>query len=118
MKIVVVDDSETFRHRVKRHLAEDPTIEIVGEAADGEAALRVIEQLRPDVVLLDLYMPIADGFDVLRHLKDRQAATKVIVLSSDTSSVVQQRCASLRADAVIDKADTGLRLLPILRTFQ
>jgi DNA-binding NarL/FixJ family response regulator len=118
VRIVIVDDSDAFRQRVTRHLAQNPEIEVVGEAADGEAALRVIEELRPDVVILDLFMPTTDGFGVLRQLKRGAEPVKVIVLTNDLSTLVHQRCASLRADAVIDKADTGLQLLPILRLFQ
>lgn len=118
MRIVLVDDSEQFRYRVKRHLAEDPTMEIVGEAQDAETALCMIDRLRPDLVLLDIYMPIADGFEVLRHVKEWLEPTKVIVLTSDASEIVRQRCASLRADMVIDKGDAGLQMLPALRRFQ
>jgi DNA-binding NarL/FixJ family response regulator len=118
MRIVVIDDSSVFRERVTRHLAQDPAMQVVGHAADGEEALRVIDEARPDVVLLDIYMPVADGFAVLRHMNDRPTDTKVIVLTSNLSPVVQERCATLRADAVIDKADTGLKLLPTLKMWQ
>lgn len=118
MRIVVVDDSEPFRRRVTRHLAQDPAIEIVGEAADGAAALRIVEEVRPDLVILDLAMPVTDGFGVLRDLKGRLDPVKVVVLTNDLSTQAHQRCTSLGADAMIDKADTGLQLLPVLRLFQ
>jgi CheY-like chemotaxis protein len=115
MKVLVVDDSPPFRERVKRHLNEADGIVVVGEAGDGLAALREVERLLPDVVLLDLHMPGIDGFHVLQHVKDRFACTTVIVLTSDASEMVRQRCAVLRADAVIDKRDVAAGLLPALR---
>ena len=115
MKVLVVDDSPPFRDRVKRRLAEADGILVVGEAEDGLAALREVERLRPDVVLLDLHMPGVDGFRVLQHVKERFERTAVIVLTSDASEIVRQRCAALRADAVIDKRDATASLLPALR---
>ena len=114
--VLVVDDSPPFRARVKRHLNEaDGGILVVGEAEDGLAALREVERLQPDVVLLDLHMPGVDGFRVLHYVKERLAQTAVIVLTSDASEGVRQRCAILRADAVIDKRDATSSLLPALR---
>ena len=115
MKVLLVDDSRSFRDRLKRYLAEDPAVEVVGEADDGVAALREIERLRPDVVLLDLYMPAPDGFGVLRVVKERYDPMKVIVLTSDASAMVRQRCATLGADAVVDKGDALVEILPALR---
>jgi DNA-binding NarL/FixJ family response regulator len=115
MRVLLVDDSRPFRDRLKRLLLTDSAIEVVGEAADGAAALREIERLRPDVVLLDLYMPEPDGFGVLEAVKERYDATKVIVLTTDASTMVRQRCVTLGADAVVDKSDTQAEIISTLR---
>src|SRR5207247_497129 len=67
-RTVVVDDERPARDRIKRFLAEHTDFEVVGEAGDGESAIQVIEELRPDLVFLDVRMPEADGFEVLRRL--------------------------------------------------
>jgi DNA-binding LytR/AlgR family response regulator len=69
IRTVVVDDEKPARERIKRFLGEHPEFEVVGEAGDGESAVRTIEELRPDLVFLDVRMPEADGFEVLRRLK-------------------------------------------------
>lgn len=68
IRTVVVDDEKPARDRIKRFLAEHPDFEIVGEAADGESAVRVISETGPDLVFLDVRMPEADGFEVLERL--------------------------------------------------
>jgi DNA-binding LytR/AlgR family response regulator len=71
MKVLIVDDEAAARRRLAQLVEEiDPTgIEIVGEAADGIRALTLVEERRPDVILLDIAMPEVDGFDVARHLR-------------------------------------------------
>lgn len=69
MRILIVDDEAAARSRLAR-LVEDLGFEIAGEAADGESALALVAERRPDVVLLDIAMPEVDGFDVARHLPD------------------------------------------------
>ena len=68
IRTVVVDDEKPARDRIKRFLSEHADFEVVGEAGDGESAVRLIEELRPDLVFLDVRMPEADGFEVLRRL--------------------------------------------------
>jgi two-component system, LytTR family, response regulator len=70
---VVVDDDALARERVKGLLREAPLVEVVGEAADGLSALRLIEELRPDVVFLDIEMPELSGLQVLERLRHRPA---------------------------------------------
>lgn len=114
MKVLVVDDSDAFRARLRRLLSGGPEIEIVGEAADGVTALAAIARLQPDAILLDLHMPGADGFAVLRELHARDD-TPVIVLTSDAPAIVRERCTALGARAVIDKGDAADCVLPALR---
>jgi DNA-binding NarL/FixJ family response regulator len=115
MTVLIADDSTAFRDRLTRMLVGCPGIDVVGEAADGTIALAEIERLQPDAVLVDLHMPRIDGFGVLRELNARGCGTPVIVLTSDASASVQQRCAALGAHAVIDKRDAADCVLPTLR---
>ena len=115
MTLLVVDDSAAFRSRVTRHLDEDGAIAVVGHADNGVDALREIDRLRPDVVLLDLDIPPPDGFAVLRAVKRLFQDTCVVVLTGDASAPVRQRCETLSADAVIDKAHAGTLIIPTLR---
>jgi len=67
-RCVVVDDEKPARERVKRLLSEHRDFELVGEARNGDEAVRVIEETRPDLCFLDVQMPGGDGFDVLRRI--------------------------------------------------
>lgn len=83
MRIIIVDDEPFIRVSFKSYI--DWTkygLKLVGEAGDGEEALRVIDDLKPDLVFLDIKMPRLDGISVLRLLKERGQVPKVIVLSS------------------------------------
>ena len=71
VRAVIVDDEPLARTRLKRLLAAHPAIEIAGEAGDGEAACRVIDEVSPDLVFLDVQMPGLSGFDVLARLRAR-----------------------------------------------
>ncbi len=99
MRVLVVDDSTIFRKVVRDALAEQPDVEVVGTAADGRKALEKIDQLKPDLVTLDVEMPELDGLGVLRELRERRSTTKVIMLSSFTSSAATQTTQALRLGA-------------------
>jgi two-component system LytT family response regulator len=68
LRVVIVDDEPRAREKLQRYLADDPRVRVVGEAGDGIAAVRVVEEERPDLVLLDIQMPELDGFDVLASI--------------------------------------------------
>jgi len=69
VRVVIVDDEPVARRGLRHLLLEHPDVAVVGEARNGEEAVRVISRLAPDLVLLDVQMPAGDGFDVLRRLE-------------------------------------------------
>ena len=82
IRVLIVDDHNVVRQGLRFLLEHEAEIEVVGDCADGASAIRTIETLVPNVVLLDLQMPGMDGVTTLRELKARSPATQVIVLTS------------------------------------
>jgi DNA-binding NarL/FixJ family response regulator len=85
LSIVVVDDHPMVRDVVKFACLGQPDLHVAGEAGDGEDAVAVCARLRPDVLVLDLALPRADGFEVLRRLGETSPATRTLVLSGTDS---------------------------------
>ena len=85
VRVLVVDDSALMRKLIPQALSRDPSIEVVGTAMDGLIGLRKIEELRPDVVTLDLEMPRMDGMEMLRQITRKQRVP-VIVFSAHTEA--------------------------------
>ncbi len=90
IRIVIADDHSVVRQGLRMFLALDPEFEIVGEAADGAEALRVAHQLRPDIVLMDMLMPVMDGIAATGRIRQELPETEVIALTSvlEDSAVV------------------------------
>ncbi|WP_127592258.1 response regulator [Paenibacillus lautus] len=82
IRLLIADDHAMVRWGLQVFLATQPDIEMVGEAANGEEALETAKHLNPDVVLMDLNMPILNGIDTTARLKKEQPHIKVIVLTS------------------------------------
>jgi DNA-binding NarL/FixJ family response regulator len=82
IRVVIVDDQAMIRAGFTSLLASEPDIEVVGDAADGEAAVELVARLQPDVTLMDIRMPRLDGISATRRLVAAQAETKVLVLTT------------------------------------
>ncbi len=82
IRILVVDDHQIVRQGIRSLLSNYPDFEIVGEAADGATALQLLQELSPDVTLLDIRMPGESGLEVLRRIRQLQPEAKVLMLTS------------------------------------
>lgn len=94
-RIVIVDDSAVMRSLLRSVIGSDQLLELVGAAADGESALGMMQSLRPDLVLLDVEMPVMDGVVTLRKMRARSLRIPVIMCSSLT-----QRGAAVTVEAL------------------
>jgi DNA-binding NarL/FixJ family response regulator len=81
LRLLVVDDHALFRRGLVGLLEEMPGFQVVGQASDGQQALPMIERTHPDIVLLDLNMPVMDGIATLRALKERKLPVRVMMLT-------------------------------------
>ena len=119
MKAVVVDDSRIVRERVTEMLLDLTRIEDIAQAVDGQNAMEVITQVKPDLVVLDIHMPRADGkradngMDVLKLIKAGANPPIVIMLSNFGEPQYRARCKQLGADAFLDKSNEVFQLVAI-----
>ncbi|QIN82081.1 response regulator [Rubrobacter tropicus] len=82
IRVLITDDHGVVRQGLRMFLSRDAEIEVVGEARDGEEALRLARETRPDVVLMDLLMPVMDGIEATRAIKSGMADVEVVALTS------------------------------------
>src|SRR5512140_1417691 len=99
IRVMVVDDSAFTRFAIMQKLNEDPALQVVGTASDGNEALRLIPQLQPDVVTLDVEMPHLDGLSTLREIM-KNFPRPVIMFSSLTKEGAAETIQALMLGAV------------------
>jgi DNA-binding NarL/FixJ family response regulator len=118
--VLVIDDSLVYRTGMSRAVQACEGMELLGEADGGEAGLRAIAELEPDIVLLDLRMPDLDALGVLRALRaqDTPPPCRVLVISATLDDDVEAELRELGADGCLSKAlaradicDAALRLV-------
>lgn len=81
IKLLIADDHALLRQGIKNVLSLEPDFDVIGEASDGEEAIKQVERLKPDIILLDVNMPRMNGLEVTRRLKAANSAVKIIILT-------------------------------------
>jgi DNA-binding NarL/FixJ family response regulator len=84
-RILIVDDHALFRDGLKMLIDHESDMEVVGEAENGEVAIERARELRPDIILMDVKMPVMDGVEATRHIKAEMPGMKILALSMYSS---------------------------------
>jgi DNA-binding NarL/FixJ family response regulator len=113
-RVLVVDDHEIFLQGLVLLLDRDERLDVVGTATNGADAVRLAEELRPDVVLLDVVMPGMDGYEAAEALRDRVPRTAVVLVSGVDEAEASRRANEVGAAAFVTKAEAVERLPEII----
>lgn len=111
-RVLIADDSARARDGLRALLTIRPEIEVVGEATNGQDAVRLVAECRPDIVLMDLHMPVLDGIQATQLIKQQWPAVTVVVLTM--YAVEQSAALAAGADAFLLKGGIPERLLAAL----
>src|SRR3712207_3461559 len=98
VRLLITDDHDVVRKGLRFYLRSDPEVEVVGEATDGEEAVRLARELRPDVVLMDLLMPKMDGIAATEAIRAELPDVEVVALTSVLEDAAVS--AAVRAGAI------------------
>jgi DNA-binding NarL/FixJ family response regulator len=111
VRVLVVDDYEPFRRFVCSMLKRRPALQVIGEASEGSEAAQQAEELQPDLILLDVGLPILNGIDVARRIRKLSPGSKIIFVSQESSADVVQEAFLLGALGYVVKIGAGSELL-------
>jgi DNA-binding NarL/FixJ family response regulator len=111
IRVLVVEDYEPFRRFVRSTLAERPALQIVGEVSDGLEAVLKAEELKPDLILLDIGLPSLNGMEAARRIAKLVPESKIVFLSQESSPEVIQAALNLGAWGYVVKVKAGTELL-------
>ena len=115
IRILVVDDHFVVRVGLVALINTEPDLKVVGEADDGEQAIRLFEKLKPDLVLMDMRMPGASGHEVTRQIRSLSANVQVLILSAFDGDEDIHTALAAGAQGYVLKSATGEELIPAIR---
>ena len=111
VKIAIIEDHLMFREVLRKVCSRDLRHEVVGEAADGRAAVKVVTATQPDLVLLDLHLPNLDGFGVVEAVQEAVPKARILVLSSHCDDYTVFRVEKSRVQGFVDKNTNTVTIL-------
>ncbi len=114
VRVLIADDSPDFRQMLRRRLDRDDRFTVVAEAANGREAVDLTVEHRPDVSVVDLGMPVMDGLDAIRHIRERSPDVKVVVLTGWEPEVAAGDAIDEGALAYLEKGTAVSQILTVL----
>ena len=111
VRVLVVDDYQPWRRFVSSELQKRPELQVVCEVTDGLDAVHKAQELRPDLILLDIGLPTLNGMDAARQIRKLRSKPKIIFLTQESSPDIMQEALSLGAEGYVVKACAATELL-------
>ncbi len=115
IRLLIVDDHPLLRDGIVACLGEDPGVAVIGQAGNGEDALREARRLNPDLVLMDIDMPVMDGIEATRRLRDLLPGVRVLILSMHNHPHQVEQSLAAGACGYVLKNTRGAELLRVIR---
>jgi two-component system response regulator DesR len=103
VRILIADDHRLFAESLMAILSEDDRVDVVGIASDGQEAVDLASELQPDVILMDLKMPVLDGFEATRRIRDAGLGTHVFILTGTDEPIGSEHAAAAGASGYLRK---------------
>lgn len=113
-QIMIVDDQEGFRRVAKKMLERNPDIRVIAEASDGYEAVALMNEISPDLILMDVQMPVLNGFEATRKILEQHPSAKVALTSMNEDSEYSRVAAEVGAVAFFRKRDLNAGALEAL----
>jgi DNA-binding NarL/FixJ family response regulator len=113
--VLIVDDNPIVRRSMRNLLQRSLDCKISGEAENGMVAVQRVEELRPDVVLLDLQMPVMDGLQAAKEIKRLSPNTKILLFTMHYSEQVKESALSIGVDDVLPKSSGSIQIIASLK---
>ncbi|UCF98811.1 MAG: response regulator transcription factor [Spirochaetaceae bacterium] len=117
IKVLIVDTQETVRQGLRTVLQLTEDLEVVGDAASGSEAIRLTEELRPQVMVIDMMISIEDGLRAIKEIKRRYPDIGVVLLTSCAGITTGGRLQEYKIDAIVEKESAVQILVQTIRQF-
>jgi DNA-binding NarL/FixJ family response regulator len=115
VRILIVDDHIELRRAIRRLLECQKGFEVCGEAKDGVEAIQKANELTPDVVVLNVVMPVMNGFEAARKIRDVSPQSRVVILSSYTDKLLLEEAKKVGAVCYVPKSDAERELIEAVK---
>src|SRR5688572_14292863 len=111
IRVALSDDSPEMRVALRLLLSLAKNIELVCETSDGQEAVECVKRLQPDVLVMDIRMPVLNGFEATKQIMDLSVSTRVILISSDLGGFIARHASAVGANGFVPKDDVAKLLL-------
>ena len=114
VRILIADDHQLFAESLMTALGEDERVDVVGIAKNGQEAIETALELRPDVILMDLRMPVVDGFEATRRLREAGSDARIFILTGTADGVGSENALAAGASGFVRKEQSLVELKQVL----